>query len=88
MPQRGMSGLMLVAGMRAPSAGTQYTCWVHRKDGGWADMGVLTPDASGIAMLVFDRATDLHRADRIGVTMERGAHFGAPSGPMVLSSTL
>lgn len=87
MPTRGTSGLMLVSGMRAAPSGMTYQCWLYQQDH-WINTGVLHPDGSGIAMMVFNRDTDLHKANRVAVTMEQAGRPTAPSKPMLLSTSL
>ncbi|HWE61947.1 MAG TPA: anti-sigma factor [Chloroflexota bacterium] len=87
MPRHGSSGLLVVSGMTTVPSGMSYTCWI-REQGHWLASGTLRPTASGIVMMAFDRNMDLHAAEDVAVTMEHSQRPAAPSGPMLLSSSL
>lgn len=88
IPKSSTGGLLIVSGMTKPPDNMGYTSWV-RRDGQWTAWGPLTPDASGVAMFVMDKAMDPHNANMLAITLEPMDHtVTSPSHPMLLSTSL
>jgi hypothetical protein len=87
MQHQSGTGILIVSGIRSVPTGMTYTCWVH-KHGQWMDGGALEPDASGMAMVPLKDQTSLSDADLVAVTMEPTTTPTAPSGVMLLTTSI